>query len=93
MLDVAASNDGKNGDARVTITTTHAGDLVVGADYSVTPTIGPGPGLEARELTRLDDILEDELAGPAGDYDVKAVLGSDGDWVMQACAFVVTPGP
>ena len=93
VLDAAATNDGKNGDARVSIMTTHAGDLVVGADYSVSPTTGPGAGLEARELTGLDDILEDELAAAAGDYDVKAVLAGDGDWVMQACAFVVTPAP
>ncbi|MBS0581153.1 MAG: fibronectin type III domain-containing protein [Proteobacteria bacterium] len=79
------------------ITTTTAGDLLLGADLTVQYTY-VGSGFTSRQLTVPDgDILEDRIATVAGSYAATATIAPAGAWVMQGAAFkpagVGTPPP
>jgi hypothetical protein len=70
------------------VTSTSAGDLLVGANLVQTFTTGPGAGFTSRVITSPDgDILEDQLAATAGSYSATAPNSPAGSWIMQVVAF------
>jgi hypothetical protein len=78
-------------------TTTHANDLIFGANTVSTTTAGAGAGFTSRVITSPDgDIAEDEVVSAVGSYSASAPLASTGPWVMQMVAFrgaLAGPGP
>ena len=69
-------------------TTTNAVDLLVGANYVATGTIGSGSGYTQRDITTPDgDILEDQIVTAAGNYAAVAPQSPSGWWIMQMAAF------
>jgi Domain of unknown function (DUF1929)/IPT/TIG domain len=68
------------------VTTTHAYDLIFGADYASTTTINSGNGFVSRLITDPDgDIAEDQIVTAKGAYAATAQLNS-GNWIMQTVA-------
>jgi hypothetical protein len=68
------------------VTTTHAYDLIFGADYASTTTVNGGNGFVSRLITDPDgDIVEDEIVTTKGAYAASAQLNS-GNWIMQTVA-------
>ena len=69
-------------------TTTHANDLIIGANLTTGDTIAPGAGFTARMITVPDaDIVEDMTVTSAGSYAATAVLSSASQTIMQMAAF------
>jgi hypothetical protein len=69
-------------------TTTNPTDLIVGANFVVSHTQGPGSGFTQRMLTSPDgNIAEDEMVSSVGSYSASAPLIYSGGWVMQMVAF------
>jgi chitodextrinase len=82
----AASNSG-------TATTTHADDLIFGANIVFTYNSGPGTGFTNRMITSPDgDIVEDRVVTTAGSYSATAPLSRSGPWIMQMVAFKAASG-
>jgi hypothetical protein len=70
------------------LTTTNGTDLLLAANTVQSWTSGPGAGFTQRLLTSPDgDLVEDLVVSAAGSYCARALLGSDGGWVMQTVAF------
>jgi putative Ig domain-containing protein/VCBS repeat protein/fibronectin type III domain protein/FG-GAP repeat protein len=67
------------------VTTMHARDLLVGANFVGTTTAGPGPAYTAR-VTSTPGILEDRLVTASGTYSATAPI-APGPWIMQMVAF------
>jgi Abnormal spindle-like microcephaly-assoc'd, ASPM-SPD-2-Hydin/CARDB len=68
-------------------TTTHAMDLILGANIVATSTSGPGSGFTSRLLSPDGDIAEDQIATTTGSHSATAPLSSSGTWIMQMVAF------
>ncbi len=69
-------------------TTTHARDLIIGADLTTGTTAGAGAGFTARMITVPDaDIVEDMTVASAGSYTATALLNSASPTIMQMVAF------
>jgi hypothetical protein len=76
-----------------TVTTTHASDLLVAANYTQNGTQGAGTGFTSRVSSSNHNIAEDETVSTAGSYGATAPLSSGGGWwVMQIVAFKVASG-
>ena len=68
--------------------TTHARDLIIGADLTTGETAGPGAGFTARMITVPDaDLVEDMTVASAGSYSASAVLSAAAPTIMQMVAF------
>nr|HEX4316530.1 hypothetical protein [Kofleriaceae bacterium] len=87
-VDVIASAHDTSGTATVSLTTQHADELIVAADYTDGTTTGPGPGMMLRELSSDHDLLEDRLGDVGETYTVDAELQTPVTWAMQAVSFV-----
>ena len=75
------------------VTTTNASDLLVGANYTLGVTSGPGAGYTARAITNPDaDILEDQVVGAVGSYSGTAPFTGATGWIMQLVAFRAAGG-
>ena len=75
------------------VTTTNASDLLVGANYTLGVTSGPGAGYTARVITNPDaDILEDQVVGAVGSYSGTAPFTGATGWIMQLVAFRAAGG-
>jgi hypothetical protein len=71
------------------VTTTHANDLLFGANTVFTSTWGAGTGFTSRVITAPDsDIAEDRVVSAVGSYSASAPLTGAGPWVMQMWRFV-----
>ena len=95
-IDVTAAVQGNSSlSDSGSVTTTHAHDLLVGANFAQATTTGPGSGFTARVISTPDgDLLEDRLVAALGTYDATAPLSSPGAWIMQLAAFrAVNRGP
>jgi chitodextrinase len=90
-VDVIAAAIGTNATANSgAVTTTHANDLLFGANtvFTSTAEAGAGAGFTSRVITAPDgDIAEDRVVSAAGSYSGSAPLTSPGPWVMQMVAF------
>jgi len=88
-VDVTAAAIGTNAASDSGLaTTTHGNDLIFGANYVKTSTVGAGGGFTSRVITSPDgDIAEDRVVSVAGSYSASAPLTSTGPWVMQMVAF------
>jgi hypothetical protein len=90
-LDVISTSDGSGnaGDVATAtpITTTAAGELLIGAVIGRSGTIAGGAGFEVRS-SLLSDIIEDQLTGAPGSYQVVADLGAaNTTWSASTAAF------
>ena len=97
-FDSVSSAIGEGTNSTVTLTTTNADDVIVGANVVQTLTVGPGAGFTSRILTSPNgDIAEDEAVSAAGSFVVNASVSPSGFWLMQAVAFktahVTNPPP
>ena len=73
------------------MTTTHANNLLFGANTVSAVTLGPGTGYTTRTITSPDgDIAEDRVVTSVGSYSATAPL-TGGSWVMQMVAFKAAP--
>jgi RHS repeat-associated protein len=90
-LDVTAAASGTSGTTTSSgaATTTHAHDLLVGANYVINITLGPGAGFADELITSDDNIVEDEAVSAVGAYTATAPQSVSGNWVMQMVAFKV----
>ena len=89
-FDAEAGATGSGTSSTVSLTTSNATDVVIGANLVQTTTSGPGTGLTSRIITAPDgDIVEDEAVAIAGTYNVSAPLSPSGLWIMQAVGFKV----
>jgi len=69
-------------------TTTHANDLIFGANTVFTGNAGAGAGFTSRVITPFDgNIAEDQVVSAVGGYSASAPLTRTGPWVMQMVAF------
>jgi chitodextrinase len=71
------------------VTTTAAGDLLVGADYIEHNTVSGGSGSVVRMLDPDGQILEDQIGALQGSNAATATQDNSGWWIMQAAAFRV----
>jgi fibronectin type III domain protein len=87
-VDIATGAYGTDGMSNSgAVTTTNATDLLVGANYVQTRTLGPGAGYTERLITTPDgNILEDRVVTATGSYSATAPVNGAG-WVMQMVAF------
>jgi hypothetical protein len=86
-LDVTAAGTAQSDSpASGQATTTHANDLVVGAECSTNSIKNPGSGFTQR-LQVNGDIVEDMIVATAGSYDATAKLNSSSTWIMRLAAF------
>jgi hypothetical protein len=92
-IDVIAAGTGRGSLSNSgAATTSSANDLVFGANYVATGTIGPGANFTAQALTVPDgDIAEDEIVSTTGSQAATAPLNS-GTWIMQMVAFRAAGG-
>ncbi len=92
-VDVVAAGSGSGTSASSgAATTSFAGDLLLGADITVTGT-GVGSGFTQRMLTVPDaDILEDRFVSAAGAFAATASIAPTGQWIMQLVAFKAASG-
>jgi hypothetical protein len=88
-VDVTAANSGNSATSSSgPATTTHASDLILGANLVQTVTTGPGSGFTERLLTTPDgDIAEDRMVTATGSYSATAPVNPSGPWIMQMVAF------
>jgi hypothetical protein len=88
-LDVAVGASGSSAlGSSGAMTTTNAADLLVGANYTLGVTSGPGAGYTARVITNPDgDILEDQVVAAIGSYSATAPFTGSTGWIMQLVAF------
>jgi Fibronectin type III domain len=88
-LDVAVGSTGNSASSgSVSLNTTNATDLLVGANIVWTGTIGPSSGWTQRMVTVPDgDIVEDRVVTGLGSYFTSTPLIGPGPWVMQVAAF------
>jgi len=93
-VDVTAAGTGNSAtSATGSVTTTNPTDLLVGANYVMTLTTGPGSGFTQRLLTSPDgDIAEDRMVTATGSYSASAPLSPSGTWIMQMVAFRTSSG-
>ena len=86
-LDNATSGAGV-GDATDSglTTTTHAHDLILGADTSNAVATGPGTGFISR-MVYLGDEVEDRTVAATGSYNATLPLDASTDWIMTVAAF------
>ena len=70
------------------VTTASVDDLLVGANYVVGYTPGPGSGYTSRVITGDGSILEDSIVKAIGTYSATAPVDCCG-WIMQMVAFRV----
>jgi hypothetical protein len=68
------------------ITTTHAHDLIVGANTVSLVTTGPGPMFTQRVIIQ-GDLLEDREVHSAGTFHATAPIDAAADWDMLVAAF------
>jgi hypothetical protein len=87
-IDAGADGTGTGSvSATAAFTTTHAYDLIVGANYVTSHTTAAGGGFTSRVITVPDgSILEDRVVTATGTYSAQAYI-SQGSWVMDAVAF------
>ncbi|MGH9545849.1 MAG: beta strand repeat-containing protein [Terriglobales bacterium] len=69
------------------ITTSKAGDLIVGAALAGDAVSAAGLAFTTVNITSLGDAVEHLVGAAAGDIDATATQASDTNWVMQAMAF------
>jgi Domain of unknown function (DUF1929) len=88
-VDVIASAIGTDAIADSgAVTTTHANDLLFGANTVFTSTVAAGIGFTSRVITAPDgDIAEDQVVSAVGSYSASAPLTGAGPWIMQLVAF------
>jgi hypothetical protein len=74
------------------LTITSTNELLFGAGMTADTYTGPGAGFTLRVITSPDgDILEDQIAAAAGNFDATASLNSSTAWLMQLAAFKAAP--
>lgn len=93
-FDTGASHAGTSTTNTVgPITTATSGELLIAANMTNGTTFSPGSGFTSRVITSPDsDILEDEIAGAAGQYSATANTDNQ-PYVLQLAAFKPTPPP
>jgi hypothetical protein len=70
------------------VSTTNANDLLVGSNWVLSGTTGPGTGFTQRVISAWDgDILEDEIVSATGSYTATAPISPSAAWIMQMAAF------
>ncbi|MGH9644012.1 MAG: hypothetical protein ACRD3Q_16515, partial [Terriglobales bacterium] len=70
------------------VTSSHAYDLIFGADYVSTTTTNSGNGFLSRVITNPDgDIAEDQIVTATGTYTATAPV-NNGQWIMQSVALM-----
>ena len=69
-------------------TTSNANDLLIGSNWVLSGTTGPGTGYTQRQISGWDgDILEDQVVNTAGAYNATAPVSPSAAWIMQMAAF------
>ncbi|MGO9228064.1 MAG: beta strand repeat-containing protein, partial [Bryobacteraceae bacterium] len=93
-VDVTAAGTGNSASSgTASVATTNPTDLLVGANYVMTLTTGPGTGFTKRLITSPDgDIAEDRMVTATGSYSATAPLSPSGTWIMQMVAFRTPSG-
>jgi hypothetical protein len=88
-IDVTAARTGNSATSSSgSAITTHANDLLFGANLCQTGTPGPGSGFTSRFITQPDsDIAEDRMVTVTGSYSATAPVNPAGPWIMQMVAF------
>jgi outer membrane biosynthesis protein TonB len=94
-IDVSAASTGNSATSSSgTTITKNPMDLLVGANYVMSSTIGPASGLTQRLLTSPDgDIAEDRVVTAVGSYSASAPLSAASPWLMQMAAFRAAGSP
>jgi hypothetical protein len=96
-LDGTAALSGNSGlSDSGSVVTTHARDLLVGANFVASvanATSGPGQSYTSRISTPDGDILEDRFVAAIDAYNATAPLSLPGAWIMQMVAFRVNHPP
>ncbi len=91
-MTAASSGNSASSGPRLS-STTNPTDLLVGANYVMTLTTGPGTGFTKRLITSPDgDIAEDRMVTATGSYSATAPLSPSGTWIMQMVAFRTPSG-
>jgi len=89
-VSVGASGVGTNLSSGAA-TTTHANDLLVGANYIGASFAAVGTGYTARVITTPDnDLVEDQVVSATGSYSAGSTQSAASWWVMQMAAFRTT---
>ena len=70
--------------------TSHANNLVFGANLVSTHSTGPGAGFTSRVITPDGNIAQDRIVSSVGSYGASAPMTS-GSWIMQMVAFKGVP--
>jgi len=83
---VGAAGDGASPDSGP-LTTTHASDLLIAANYVAGVTTDVGGGFAIRQEPENGDILADQIVSSAGTYDASSTVANSGWWIMQMAAF------
>jgi YD repeat-containing protein len=88
-LDVTVTGSGTGTtSATSSVTTTNANDLLVGSNWVLSGTTGPGTGYTQRVISGWDgDILEDEIVSAVGSYTATAAISPSAAYIMQMAAF------
>ena len=85
----AATGSGTNS-ATPAVPTSHANDLLFGANLVWTHSTGPAAGFTSRVITPDGNIAEDRIVSSVGSYSASAPMTS-GNWIMQMVAFKGAP--
>jgi chitodextrinase len=88
-LDVTAASTGTGTLSNSgSVSTSNANDLLVGSNWVLSGTTGPGTGYTQRQISGWDgDILEDQIVSTVGAYSATAPISPSASWIMQLAAF------